>query len=657
MRFTRTSVLGCPVDRIDFATLLTRAREALRSGQRLTIEGINVAKLIAARDDALLMDALNAASIVHADGAGITLAARLLGLGLPPRRAGIDLMMDLIALCAEEHAGIFLLGATNDVVTKTAAALRRQFPALTICGAHDGYFAEEEAATIAAAIAASGAKLLLIGISSPKKEVFLHRHGTACNVAIAMGVGGSFDIVAGMFARAPRWMQRIGCEWVFRLLQEPRRLGRRYLTSNLRFAGLLLRALQAPSPVPDWQAFLEMLRSGFSDDALACRHEIYFLHRKYYGARARAVAALMRDLWLLLRTPVAPSVPPHMVAVATLPGSSGYGTVQRAMDALAPRHNVALIAHPRVPLAAAALRPARIRWRDTVTATFAAWRHLRHRCHPLSRVIVASCIMRHHLWRASWRAYADRNPHWTHALLHNDFDMMNSALICALAPQVKTMCVQHGIPTAEFFPTRAPIQIVWGDSSRAIYAAQAPEATLVIDALGRLEHAAVPQGPPQAIYLLSQTHTSIFGLDLRVHFEALAAALAPHAPLHILLHPEEVKRRGLYAPFSACIARPPHALLHSGRAPVMVVGFASTALFEAAAAGHYVAVMQWPARQSESARDLCRAPMQCADAQAVLAFYHRLRESEAARRTSHAAQHDWLEATFRSTQRLANYGF
>lgn len=238
----RLRFLGCPLDLLTPAQLLQRAQAAADGGVPLRIEGLNVAKLIDARTQPLLREALDAAELVHIDGGGISVGLRWLGVEPPLRRAGIDLMQDLCAQAAQSGAGIYLLGARPAVVAATAERLRAAWPGLRIVGARDGYFGEAEAPQVVAAIRGSGARYLFIGISSPKKELFLQQHWDALGVALAMGVGGSFDVLSGMLPRAPRFMQRLGMEWLFRLALEPRRLAGRYLRTNFRFLLLLLRA-------------------------------------------------------------------------------------------------------------------------------------------------------------------------------------------------------------------------------------------------------------------------------------------------------------------------------------------------------------------------------------------------------------------------------
>lgn len=239
----RAIVLGAPVDPLGFDACRTLARSALaRQRPPLRVGDLNVAKLMQVRDDPDLLVALAGCGLICADGMGIVWAGRALNIPIPDRVTGIDLMQALLADCAENGWKPYLLGAETSVLTAAVTRLQQRFPALTLAGHHHGYFSAAEAPAIVAAIRASGADCLIVGMGSPRQELFLERYFNDLGVTLAMGVGGSFDVLAGRFKRAPQWMQRAGLEWLARLAQDPRRLFRRYLTSNSRLLGLLLLA-------------------------------------------------------------------------------------------------------------------------------------------------------------------------------------------------------------------------------------------------------------------------------------------------------------------------------------------------------------------------------------------------------------------------------
>jgi N-acetylglucosaminyldiphosphoundecaprenol N-acetyl-beta-D-mannosaminyltransferase len=200
---------------------------------------VNVAKLVQMQSDAELRGSVEECDIINIDGMGIILGGRLLGLELGERVAGIDLFARLIERSADRGYPIFLLGARAPIVAEVARRLQAAHPTLHVAGFHDGYFWDDEAAMVDT-IRGSGARLLFVAITSPRKEKFIARWRTALGVDFVMGVGGTFDVVAGAVSRAPHWMQRSGLEWLYRVIQEPRRMWRRYLFTNLSFARMIV---------------------------------------------------------------------------------------------------------------------------------------------------------------------------------------------------------------------------------------------------------------------------------------------------------------------------------------------------------------------------------------------------------------------------------
>ncbi len=202
---------------------------------------VNVAKLVHMQSDAQLAASVKECDIINIDGMGVVWGARALGFQVAERVAGVDLFDRLLEMAQAEGLPIFMLGGTDEVVKKAAGEVEEKYPRLHIAGVHHGYFWDDEQA-IVDMIHASGARLLFVAITSPKKENFINRYRADLGVDFVMGVGGTFDVVAGKVRRAPRWMQRAGLEWLFRVLQEPRRMWRRYWTTNRQFAWMLMRA-------------------------------------------------------------------------------------------------------------------------------------------------------------------------------------------------------------------------------------------------------------------------------------------------------------------------------------------------------------------------------------------------------------------------------
>lgn len=188
----------------------------------------NVAKLVSMQHDKNLREAVVSCDIIDADGMGIVWGARFLGFDIPELVAGIDLLMKLLGLASTRGESVFFLGARPEVLEQAVSEIQTRFPRLTIAGSHHGYFWEDEQAVVER-IRRSNTILLFVGITSPKKEEFINRYRDELGVKFAMGIGGSQDIIAGKTKRAPMWMHRAGLEWLYRTMQEPRRMWRRYL--------------------------------------------------------------------------------------------------------------------------------------------------------------------------------------------------------------------------------------------------------------------------------------------------------------------------------------------------------------------------------------------------------------------------------------------
>ncbi|MCX4161559.1 MULTISPECIES: WecB/TagA/CpsF family glycosyltransferase [Paraburkholderia] len=230
------------IDCMTMSETVMLIRNRIESGVFTQHSVVNVAKLVHMQRDKELADAVNACDIVNADGMGVVWGARLLGFDVPERVTGVDLFDHLLAMASAQGHPVFLLGAKEHVVARVAHIVQRQYPGLIIAGFQHGYFWEGEAAVVEK-IRESGARLLFVAITSPKKETFINRWRDQLGVSFVMGVGGTFDVVAGDVKRAPTWIQASGLEWLYRVWQEPRRMWRRYLTTNARFAWMMTRAM------------------------------------------------------------------------------------------------------------------------------------------------------------------------------------------------------------------------------------------------------------------------------------------------------------------------------------------------------------------------------------------------------------------------------
>ncbi len=237
----RRDLFGVAVDALTMAQAVERCRATMERGDYLSIGVVNAAKIVTMQHDLQLRDAVAGCEMVLADGQSVVWASRVLRAPLPERVAGIDLFLELLAEAAQRGYRVYFLGARPDVLAAMRDEVVSRFPGLKIAGARDGYFQVADEPQVAEEIERSGADLLFVGMSSPRKELFLSRWGAATRARVVHGVGGSFDVLAGVTKRAPIWWQRIGLEWLYRLLQEPRRLGPRYLKTNLAFMMLVAR--------------------------------------------------------------------------------------------------------------------------------------------------------------------------------------------------------------------------------------------------------------------------------------------------------------------------------------------------------------------------------------------------------------------------------
>jgi N-acetylglucosaminyldiphosphoundecaprenol N-acetyl-beta-D-mannosaminyltransferase len=203
---------------------------------------VNAGKIVAMQSDPKLQQSVNESDLINADGQAIVWASEFLGNPLKERVTGIDLMQELVSKAHINKHKIFFLGAKEEVVSKVVRIYKDKYTTDIIAGYRNGYFKKEEEHDVAMQIAASGAQILFVAISSPIKEIFLFENKELLkNVNFIMGVGGSFDVVAGLVKRAPLWMQTYGLEWFYRFLQEPKRMWKRYLYGNTKFIYLILK--------------------------------------------------------------------------------------------------------------------------------------------------------------------------------------------------------------------------------------------------------------------------------------------------------------------------------------------------------------------------------------------------------------------------------
>jgi N-acetylglucosaminyldiphosphoundecaprenol N-acetyl-beta-D-mannosaminyltransferase len=237
---TKVHLLGVPIDPLTMQDVLARVEEAIERRERLHIGVVNAAKLVNMRRQSRLREDVLASDLILADGVPVVWASRLLGDPLPERVAGIDLMLAILRRSAFRGYRVYCLGATEDVLARAVDRMLVEFPGISIVGRRNGYFSADEEEGVAREVAAARPDILFVAMTSPKKENFLRRFTPHMQVPVCHGVGGSFDVLAGKVRRAPLAWQRLGLEWLYRVLQEPRRLWKRYLLTNTTFCAMVL---------------------------------------------------------------------------------------------------------------------------------------------------------------------------------------------------------------------------------------------------------------------------------------------------------------------------------------------------------------------------------------------------------------------------------
>ena len=239
----KINFLRIPIDAITMQETLERVENAIIANKQIHHTVVNAGKVVLMQTDKELAKSVIDADIINADGKAVVWAANFLGQKLPERVSGIDLMEELVKRSFENRYKCFFFGAKEEVVTKLVDIYKEQYSNDIIAGYRNGYYDKSQEENIANKIADSGASILFVAMTSPKKEIFLNTFKKQLqNINFIMGVGGSFDVIAGKVKRAPPWMQDLGLEWFYRFLQEPKRMWKRYLVGNSKFIWLVFKA-------------------------------------------------------------------------------------------------------------------------------------------------------------------------------------------------------------------------------------------------------------------------------------------------------------------------------------------------------------------------------------------------------------------------------
>ena len=222
----RVNILGVAVDAVTMPEAVAAVEYYMDARAGVTVATANAEMIMRATKDAALRDVLAAAALVVPDGAGTVWAARHLGHAMPERVAGYDLVQELLRRAPAAHRRIYFFGAAPGVAEKAKAKAEQLYPGIKIVGVRDGFFSADMNDAIISDIRTAHPDLLLVALGVPKQEKWIHEHLAALGVPVAIGVGGTLDVMAGVMKRAPRWMQKAKLDWLFRGLLQPKRAGR-----------------------------------------------------------------------------------------------------------------------------------------------------------------------------------------------------------------------------------------------------------------------------------------------------------------------------------------------------------------------------------------------------------------------------------------------
>jgi len=237
----RTKFLNYNIDNLTLDETINKVIDFINNGKTHQHVVLNAAKIALMDSDKELANIVNSCDLINADGISIIYASRFMKHKINERVTGIDLMLRLMEVSQKKGFRIYLLGAKQEILERMVNKIKEKYSNIKIVGFRNGYFRAEEEHKIIEDINKSNCHILFVGISTPKKEFFLYQHKRDLKVPFCMGVGGSFDVIAGEKKRAPSWMQKSGLEWLYRFFQEPRRLWKRYSILNIKFMVIVLK--------------------------------------------------------------------------------------------------------------------------------------------------------------------------------------------------------------------------------------------------------------------------------------------------------------------------------------------------------------------------------------------------------------------------------
>ena len=242
---TPIKILGVPVHPYTMKGAVEKILERVSQSKKTFVVTANAEIIMMGQSDDEYMEILNNAALVLPDGAGTVWAGRKLGYEVPERVAGYDLFLNLMTEAAQKKLKVFFFGSAPGVAEEAKQKCEILYPGVSIVGCRDGYFKEEDNLAIVEEINNSGADLLFVALGAPKQEKWLTKFQDILKPSLLMGIGGSFDVVAGKMERAPKWMQDASLEWLFRLYKQPSRLGRMLVLPKFVIKVLRIKSYKA----------------------------------------------------------------------------------------------------------------------------------------------------------------------------------------------------------------------------------------------------------------------------------------------------------------------------------------------------------------------------------------------------------------------------
>lgn len=235
----KTNVLGVQYDNVTMEEALACGRKILCGSETSYCVTPNAEMAYDALHNEEFCGVLNSAALVLPDGAGVVLGAKILKTPLKQKVAGIEFAQNMLSIYEELGSRLYLLGSKPGIAELAAEKMLQKHPKLCICGTHDGYFQDEK--EVITAINESGADVVYVCLGAPKQEYFMYRNRDRLKVKLMVGLGGTLDGIAGTVKRAPKWMIKLQLEWLYRLIKEPRRIGRMMRLPKFVFAALKKR--------------------------------------------------------------------------------------------------------------------------------------------------------------------------------------------------------------------------------------------------------------------------------------------------------------------------------------------------------------------------------------------------------------------------------